>query len=117
MTLAVGRRIEAARKKKGLSQVRLAALLGLGTDGRRTVMRWESGKTTPGLANTVKLEKVLEIELPRAKPKASPSLARVEREVGQIASVLQTLAQDVRKVESRISKLERVSPAQRRRPA
>lgn len=122
MTLAVGRRIQEARKKAGLSQVRLAAELGLGTGGRRTVIRWESGEVTPGLANAVKLEKMLGIELPRAKPKASPSLARVEREVGQLSSAVELAAEDARKMEerlsaleSRIAKLERAAPARRRK--
>ena len=56
----LGAKIEAARKRMGLSQVELAERVGV---GQTAVCRWESGKTQPSLANLFRLSHVLDIPM------------------------------------------------------
>ncbi len=55
--LTVGQRIRSARKAKGLSMDKLAALLGT---YRRQIIRWEQGVNRPGPAYVARLAEVLE---------------------------------------------------------
>ena len=52
----IARRIRASRHRQGLSQEKLAELLGT---SRRHVIRWENGHTRPGPGYAAKLAQVL----------------------------------------------------------
>lgn len=60
LKLRVGRNIATAREDKGLTQRRLAAVLG--TEGF-AVSRWERGKVTPSDAYFAKLAKALDRDI------------------------------------------------------
>lgn len=61
--IEIGQRIKAARKKKGLTQEKLANILGL---SRRTIIKWEKGELEKEIAFDKFLELclVLEIDMP-----------------------------------------------------
>ncbi|MBD5081015.1 MAG: helix-turn-helix transcriptional regulator [Ruminococcaceae bacterium] len=54
--------ITAYRKKKALSQEKLAELMGV---SRQAVTKWESGNSKPSSENLIKLAELLEITLKR----------------------------------------------------
>lgn len=56
----LGAKIEAARKRMGLSQTELAQRVGV---GQTAVCRWESGKSQPSLANLLRLSNILDISM------------------------------------------------------
>jgi DNA-binding transcriptional regulator YiaG len=57
----VGDRIRLAREHKGLSQERLAEILGFGAHGQKTISKWESGEALPKTENIPKLAKALSV--------------------------------------------------------
>jgi transcriptional regulator with XRE-family HTH domain len=56
--------IEAARKRQGLFQVELAALVGVSD---RTVAKWEKGQVIPRRRHLAKLSEELNLDLTRVK--------------------------------------------------
>ena len=56
----LGAKIEARRKKLGLSQAELGQRVGV---GQTAVCRWENGAAQPSLENLVKLSQILEMPL------------------------------------------------------
>lgn len=53
-------RLKQLRQKKGLTQQKLAEILGI---KRNTYSDWENGKTEPGFENLIKLADLLEVSL------------------------------------------------------
>lgn len=60
MTMSLGMRIAASRRDAGISQERLAQLLGTST---RTVTRWESNERQPPIAVLISLSVLTDINL------------------------------------------------------
>lgn len=56
----IGENIQSRRKMMGLTQEQLAERLGV---SRQTVTKWETGESTPDLANAGALAEVLEVSL------------------------------------------------------
>lgn len=53
-------RLKQLRQKKGLTQQKLAEILGI---KRNTYSDWENGKTEPSFENLIKLADLLEVSL------------------------------------------------------
>lgn len=53
-------RLKQLRQKKGLTQQKLAEILGI---KRNTYSDWENGKTEPGFENLIKLADLLEVSI------------------------------------------------------
>jgi len=67
-------RLRAARSSRGLTQVRLAELLGISP---RVYNRWERGAATPKLDTIVRLAEILDVsldELVGRKPLSQPAI-------------------------------------------
>lgn len=56
--MKISEKIQALRKKKGLSQENLANMLGI---SRQAVFKWEAGESTPDIDNIKKLSEIFEV--------------------------------------------------------
>lgn len=58
--MTLGEKLLNLRKKKGLSQEKLAAMI---TVSRQAVSKWESNETTPDIGNLLQLSKIFNVSL------------------------------------------------------
>ena len=90
--MTIGERITALRKECGMSQARLADLMGV---SRQAVSKWEKGQTSPDTLNLIRLAEVLNTEteyLATGQKKedsaeAEPVIQTVVKEVERIVTV------------------------------
>ena len=90
--MTIGERITALRKECGISQARLADLMGV---SRQAVSKWEKGQTSPDTLNLIRLAEVLNTEteyLATGQKKedsaeAEPVIQTVVKEVERIVTV------------------------------
>ena len=90
--MTIGERISLLRKKSGLSQEKLAELVGV---SRQAIGKWESGLSLPGIDNLQELAKVLGVscdELITGTPSVTPDTPKSEAYIA-VASVRDLLAQ------------------------
>ena len=64
------------RKKKGLTQIEIANLLGV---KQSTVAMWETGKSIPGTNTLIKLADILDVDM-RTLAESFPKLNKEEAE-------------------------------------
>lgn len=96
----VGRKIRAARQRKGLTQVELAQLTGV---GRETVGNWENDRTSPDGA-LPRIEEALDITLSEGEAERIAEsytmealldrLRAAEREIDRARAIARRLASD-----------------------
>ena len=58
--MSLGERIKQHRGKSGLSQEKIAELVGV---SRQAVTKWESGQSVPSMANLITLTEIFEVSL------------------------------------------------------
>lgn len=59
----IGERIRQERKKAGINQSKFAEMLGLNTNSRQTVMKWEKGVTIPDIKKLFNMCEIFNCEL------------------------------------------------------
>lgn len=92
--ILVGKRIKQARELAGLTQERLAEIIGV---SRTAVVRWESGETDPTIDHLIAMTKVL---------KVSADFLLGTSDSNQVITVLTDMASTLNRMISELQKQE-----------
>ena len=105
--MSLGERIKEQRKKSGLSQERVAELVGV---SRQSVTKWESGQSAPSTENLFKLAEIFgtPVDMLLDMPDEKNSQSTDQAQIKELASQIQYLyrIESARKAEAERVRLE-----------
>ena len=86
--MSLGEKISDLRKKNGISQEKLAELLGI---SRQAVTKWESGKGNPDTENLIRLSEIFGVSLDELCGKEAEKPKKINYAMGHILCLLSVL--------------------------
>lgn len=110
----IGKYIMDAAKKSGITKTELQSKTGVHFD---TIMKWQSGKTTPSWKNIYILQKVLCFDIIRLYENNNTSNIQIDsgEDMNLGLRIIESLTRQLEHAHKRIEELEKLTPQQGRK--